>query len=68
MHPLRTLWEWYNIVHETPLIKNQNVNARYLGTHPPFWMDSKLAATKIDKIYIKCYLSLLSSGLLTFMT
>ena len=38
MHPLRALWEWYNIVHWTSLIKNQDVNTRYLGSHPPFLM------------------------------
>ena len=36
MHPLRALWEWYNIVYESPLITNQDVNTRYLGSHPPF--------------------------------
>ena len=38
MHPQRALWEWYNIVHCTPLIKNQDVNTRHLGFHPPFLM------------------------------
>ena len=36
MHPLRALWEWYNNVHWTSLIKNQDVNTRFLGSHPPF--------------------------------
>ena len=26
MHPLSILWEWYNIVQQTPLINNQDVN------------------------------------------
>ena len=36
MHPLRALWEWYHIVHWKSLVKNQDVNTRYLGSHPPF--------------------------------
>ena len=38
--PLRALWEWCNIVHWSPLITNQDVNTRYLGSHPPFLMVS----------------------------
>ena len=41
MHPLRALWEWYHIVHWKSLVKNQDVNTRYLGSHPPFWMVSR---------------------------
>ena len=32
-----------------PLIKNQDVNARYLGSYPPFWMVFKMAAVKKAK-------------------
>ena len=35
--PLRALREWCYIVPWTPLIKNQDVNNRYFGSHPPFW-------------------------------
>ena len=49
MHPLRTLWDWLNIVHWTPLIKNQDVNTRYLGSYPPFWMVFKMAAMKKEQ-------------------
>ena len=52
MHPLRAHWEWYHIVPKTPLIKNQDVNNRYFGSHPPFWMVFKMAATKNGKIPI----------------
>ena len=68
MHPLRALWEWYNFVHWTPLIKGQDVNTRYLGSHPPFWMVFKIAAKKKDKKPIWCNFSLLSSVILTFMS
>ena len=44
MHPPRILWEWYNIVHWASLIKNQDVNTRYLGTETPFWTVFKMAA------------------------
>ena len=47
--PLRALWEWYNIVHWTPLIKNQDGNTRYIGTHPPFWMVSRWPPWKKTK-------------------
>ena len=46
MHPLKSLREWYNIVHWTPLIMNQDVNTRYLRSYPPFWMDFKIATVK----------------------
>ena len=44
--PIRTLRKCYNIVHSTRLIKNQNVNTQYLGSYPPFWIFTKLAAMK----------------------
>ena len=50
--PLRTLLEWYNIVHWIPLIKSQDVNTRYLGLYPPFLMDFKMAAVTEDKMPI----------------
>ena len=68
MHPLRTLREWYNIVHWTLLIKNQDVNTRYLGSYPPFWMVFKMAAVKKDKTPIMCNISLLQSVMNTFMS
>ena len=51
MHPVRALWEWYNVVHWTSLIKIQDVNTRYLVSHlscvPPTILDSfKMAAMK----------------------
>ena len=49
MHPTKTLREWYNIVHWTPLIKNEDVNIRYLGSYPPFGMVFKVAAMKKKK-------------------
>ena len=62
MHLLRTLAEWYNIVHWTPppLIKNQDVKlsynqpseTQYLGSYPPFWMVFKMAAMKKGKANI----------------
>ena len=39
MHSLTALWEWYIIVHWTPLIKNQDGNTRYHGSHPPWFQD-----------------------------
>ena len=54
MHLLRTLREWYNIVHWTPLIKNQDVNTRYIGSYPLFWMVFKMVAVK------KCQYSVIS--------
>ena len=36
--PLRTVQEWYNIVHWIPLNTNRCVNTRYPGSYPPFWM------------------------------
>ena len=68
MHPLRTLREWYIIVHWTLLIKNQDVNTRYLGSYPPFWMVFKMAAMKKDKMPILCHMNLLPSGMLTFLS
>ena len=68
MHPTKTLREWYNIVHWTPLIKNQDVNIRYLGSYPPFGMVFKVAAMKKkDKMPIKCNICILPSVLPTFM-
>ena len=68
MHPLRALWERYIIVHWTPLIKNQDVNTRYLGSHSPFMDGFKMAAMKKDKMPILCNISLLPSVMLTFMS
>ena len=51
MHPLRGFWEWYNIVHWTSLIKNQDVNTRYIGSHPPF-DGLRMAAMEKDKMHI----------------
>ena len=51
MHPLRALWEWYNIVHWTYQIQNQDVNTRYLGSHPPFRMVSKYLYSVISASY-----------------
>ena len=67
--PLRTLREWYNIVHWTPLIKNQDVKTQYLGSFPPFWIVFKRwPPSKTDKLLIKCNISLLPSVMLTFMS
>ena len=44
MHPRRILWEWYSIVHWTPVIKSHDVNTRYLATELPFWTVFKMAA------------------------
>ena len=53
MHPLRALWEWYIIVHWTPLIKNQDVNV------PPAILESfKMAAMKKTK----CLYSIISAS------
>ena len=49
MRPLRALCEWYNIVHWTSLIKNQDVNTRFLGSHPPFWIVSRWPPSKKSK-------------------
>ena len=68
MHTLRALWEGYSIVHWSPLIENQDVNTRYLGTHPPFCMVSKMATKTKDKMSIWCNISLLLSAMLTFMS
>ena len=48
---LRALWEWYNIVHWTYQIQNQDVNTRYLGSHPPFRMVSKYLYSVITASY-----------------
>ena len=47
--PLRALWEWYFIVQWTSLIKIQDVNTLYLGSHPPSWMISKWPPWKKTK-------------------
>ena len=47
--PLRALWEWCYIVSWTPLIKNQDVNNRYFGSHLPIWKVFKMAAAKNGK-------------------
>ena len=66
MHPLKTLGKWYNIVHWTPLIKNQDVYTRYLGSYPPFWMDFKIANVKKGQNAYMMYIRLLPSVMLTF--
>ena len=43
--PLRALLEWYNIVHWSPLIKNQDVSTRYLETIPRHQEDKQSKAT-----------------------
>ena len=68
MNPLRALWEWYNIVYKSPLNKNQGVNNRYFGSHPPFWMVFKMAAKANDKMTIRCNISLLPHVMLTFVS
>ena len=68
MQPLRTCREWYNVVHWTPLIKNQDVNTRYLESHPPFLMVFKMATKKKDKMFMWCNISLLPSVILIFMS
>ena len=50
--PLRARCEWYIIVHWIPLIKNKDVNTRYIGSHPPFWMVSRWPPWKKDKMHI----------------
>ena len=39
--PKKALWEWYIIVHWTPLIKNQDGNIRYRWSHPPWFQDGR---------------------------
>ena len=63
-----TLWELYKIVHCSPLVKNQNVNTRYLGSHPPFWTIFKIVAVEKCKMPIKRNISLFLSFTLTFMS
>ena len=50
--PLRALWEWYNIVHWTSLLKNQDINTRHVGSHPPLWMVLRWPPWKKDKMPI----------------
>ena len=66
MHPIRTLKD--STVHGTPLIKNQDVNTRYLGSTSHFGWISEWPPRKNYILYIKCYLRLLPSVLISFMT
>ena len=56
MHPLTALWEWYIIVHWTPLIKNQDGNTRYHGSHPPWFQDGR-HEKKTKCLYSHCVIS-----------
>ena len=66
--PLRALREWCYIVPWTPLIKNQEVNNRYFGSHPPLWTVFKMAALKNGKIPIEVNISPISSFRLDFFS
>ena len=68
MHPPKDPPGVVNIIHWTPLIKNQDVNTRYLGSYPPFWMVFKMAAVKKHKLHTKCNIALLPSVMLTCMS
>ena len=63
-----TLWKLYKIVRCNPLIKNQDVNTRYFGSYPPFWMILKMTAVEKYKMPIKHNISLFLSFTLTFMS
>ena len=39
--PLKALWKWYIIVHWTPLVRNEDGNTRYRGSHPPWFQDGR---------------------------
>ena len=67
MHPLRALWEWYNIVYWPSLITNQNVNTRYPGSIRH--LDGfKMGAIKQNKMHMQCNISLIPYVMRTFMS
>ena len=61
MHPLGLSGSGIILFIEATLIKNQDVNTRYFGSHPPFRMVFKMSAK--DKMLIWCNISLLLSVL-----